>query len=113
MSWPKWGRSVCCKFKFLHLIHLNRMDYSILINWANLFNIWVCVVFLFPINETKGLNGLNPGFLERGFIVVRFADFIYFFFYLYYENEIICSHRQNYFIFMGYIKNGGREGVQA
>ena len=78
----------------------------------------------------KGGLYVDAWFLERGFVCgsrisgkgvrmykgvgrARFANFISFFLNIPWKWNNLVTVRPNYFIFVGYFKTGGREGVQA
>ena len=66
-----------------------------------------------PMLLTFLLAGADPGFLERGFICIsggRFADLFSFFLHILWKWNNLVSLRPNYFIFIGYLKIGGKDG---
>ena len=60
-----------------------------------------------------GSRILERGFISLKVLEVRFADFIAFFLIIPWKWNNLVSLRPNYFIFIGYLKTGGREGFQA
>ena len=86
---------------------------------------WVVKVTSLEFNTTKPENknctvvsfrgGSRINFLERGSICVKgwkvgFADFISFILNIPSKWNNLVSMRPNYFLFIGYLKTGGREG---
>ena len=70
---------------------------------------------MLPVRSWHLRKGVDPGFLERGFIYIKvwggvcLADFISFFLNILWKwrNSVLLS--PNYFIFIGYLETGGRE----
>ena len=60
------------------------------------------------------VSGADQGFLERGFICIKVCGvalvILSHFSYISHKNEIIWSHRQSSFIYIGYLKTGDGEG---
>ena len=101
----------------LKLVHFDDLVYGDTVFWLLLTVTSIlkyCLKYAWSFRDGSRISGKGSQMYMYKVVGVCFADFISFFLNLLWKWNNLVSRRQNYFIFIGYLKTGvGEAGVQA